>query len=526
MDSLERRTHAATDAAPGPRANTPVAHSRKRMAGRRRTAAASLLLAGLAACAAAMLPPASALASGTAAGGGANTLQNTGLTPKSPIPLVAVRSGDAQSASRLPVVAVPFLSAVQMAKPAHTPATVLAPVPANAAHRLAAYLFPVNQWDWVYLIGPRGLRGRAELANDGGVAVTLRNSHASLELMTPGGSPLMAQGMAGQFFPAAGEALNRAQPGAKWTREDLLQHATIAYHNRHRLALFAFRSQNGRSVYGYSFYQPSYIGAFAWASEFVCAASGTDAGLAPWIMASSLAALTGIGEPQLSGTPVPAPLTGVFAGGRSYRLPVPRGFSTQGMVLPTAAGVAWIGQPAWIDTGTGMRADIPAAPFSINLSPPGTKTLTYPADARQLATVAPYKLGAFTNAPWYTSVSLMQTAGPDWLLYSATYAATGMNQPAGNSLYAINLRTGSASPEHIASFLDAGGMFFSLGTHGPYVAYDQSTDLDPKGTILHSIWLVDLNTGKRVHLPPSALHGSTVTTVIGGRRVRIAMSPY
>ncbi|MHB1684851.1 MAG: hypothetical protein ACYCYO_18840 [Bacilli bacterium] len=528
MDSQMRRFDRLPENAQTVHKDSQSQPPRRRFTNRKRFVSAALI-AAFASCATIVLAPASAPASAMASAAGAavsqTVLMGTNLIPDHPIPLVTGPIGSAQNISRIPVVVLPFSSAGEMAKPADLPTTVLAPVPPNAAKRLAAYLFPINQCNWVYMIGPRKMKGTAELAADGGASVKLQNAHASLTLRHVGGSPLIVEGMASQFFAAAGEDLNHAGLGLKWSRRDLLQNASIAYRYEHRLALYAFQSKQGQSVYGYGFFQPSYIGPYSMAAQFVYSADNTDASLAPWVMASSLSTLTQIGEPQLSGTPIAAPMTPVPAGNRTYRLPVPKGFNTQGMALPTSAGVAWIGQPTWLNTGNGMRADIPSGSFSINLSPPGTKTLAYPS-VRELTTVASYRLGTITDAPWYMSVYLMQTAGPNWLLYGTYFAAVGMNQPAGNDLYAIRLQGGHPIPEHITSFLDAGGYFFSLGAYGQYVVYDQSDDLDAHGIIFHHIWLVDLSTGKRVHLASSALHGSTVTTVIHGKRVRIGLRNY
>ena len=47
------------------------------------------------------------------------------------------------------------------------------------AKRLAAYQFPIDQWDCFYMIGPRGMKGTAELGVDGGVGIKLQNAFKS-----------------------------------------------------------------------------------------------------------------------------------------------------------------------------------------------------------------------------------------------------------------------------------------------------------------------------------------------------------
>ncbi len=495
-----------------------------------RSVRARLALTG-AACATALLLPPAAITVASAQSAAPQTLRlysNTVLKPRNPIPLPALPNLDNPWSTRIPTVVVKVSSAVEMATPASPPPSVFAPVPANVANRLAAYLFPVNQWDWMYVIGPRGLKGTAELAADGSDAIVLKNKHAFIELDTPGGSPIAAFAMAEQFHPAAGKALAHAGLGITYSQSDSLRHSTVQYEYRHRLALFAFASQGGQSVYGYNLYDPSgqamEVNPFGRSAQFVYASDRTDANLAKWVVQSGLSALTHIGAPDLSGAPIKTATVSVSAGNRAYTLQAPEGFSSYGMATLTGSGVAWLQQPTWVDTGSGMRADIPSGPFFIELSPPNSRTLTVASPTRQLVSIPPYKLPDASNVPWYTSVDLLRTAGPHWLLYTTTYAGVGMNQPAGNDLYAIDVGSASSRPVHITSFVYAGGMFFSVGVYGSYVVYDQSGITGAKGGFSHHIWLVDLNTGKRRHLPTSALKGSTVSVTIHGKRVNVLLS--
>ncbi|MHB1629866.1 MAG: hypothetical protein ACYCVB_16115 [Bacilli bacterium] len=380
------------------------------------------------------------------------------------------------------------------------------------------------------MIGPRGMTGIAELATDGGAGFTLANADASITFSHIGGSPFMAQGGAALFFPAAGAALNRAGLGIKWTAKDLLHQATLSYRYSHRVALFSFASKSGRSVYGYAFYQPAYIGQFNMQAQFSFSTNRADTSLAPYVMASALSNLTQVGEPQLAGAVLPAPVTPVAAGNHVYRLPAPKGFPTQGMVLPTVRGVAWIGQPTFIYINAHARpgltptnSSVPSDMFSINLGPAGEPTLGR-GNFRTLTIIAPAQPGVWSNAPLYTSARLLETAGSNWLLYSVTCASLGMNQPAGNALYAISLKASQPVPHLLTSFLDAGGYFFTYGTYGPYVIYDKADDLNPQGKILQHIWLVNLDTGQRTRLPSTALQSGAVTANIGGRVVHVHMS--
>ena len=490
---------------------------------------AAAILAGFTLCAQGAAPASPASAATLQNTLPPNTLLGTNLVPAHSIPLITGTQSYKGGGSTIPVTVLPFTSGVQMTGPTHVPKSVLAPIPATVAKRMAAYLFPVNNLEWAYLIAPRGMAGKAELATDGGESFTLANADASIVFRHVGGSPFIAQGGAAQFFPAAGAALDRAGLGIKWTAKDLLHPATLNYRYNHRVALFSFASKSGRSVYGYAFYQPAYIGQFNMQAQFSFSANRADAGLAPYVMASALSNLTQVGEPQLAGAVLPSPVTPVAAGNHVYRLPVPKGFPAQGLVLPTARGVAWIGQPAFIDTNTDAargfapaNSSVPSDMLSISLGPAGEPMLGR-GNIRTLTLIAPAQPGVWTNAPLYTSVRLLETAGSNWLLYSLTYTRPGMNQPAGNALYAISLRSSQPAPHLLTSFLDAGGYFFTYGTYGPYVVYDTANDLNPQGKILQHIWLVNLSTGRRTHLPSTALQSGAVTANIGDRLVHVRM---
>ena len=452
----------------------------------------------------------------------ANTEIGPGLVAQKPLPLVTGPKVTFPNETPVPVVDVSFTSAVLMKKPTDLPTSLLAPIAPQVAKRLAAYIFPINQWDFVCMIGPRGMKGTAQLATDGGMGVTLTSRQATLEFTHVGGSPLMADGLAASLFPAAGKAVNQDGIGAKWTQNDLLHHAAIAYFYDHRVAVFAFQNKDGRSVYGYGFYQHSYLGAFSMASQFIYASTKRDADLAPYVMASALSTLTAIGEPQLSGTIVPVAHAGVRQDGRVYQLAVPEGLSAMGMVVSTPKGTVWTLEPTLISTGNGLRPEIPSGPFLINISPRGTTRLT-DANARTLAMVAPYRFGVFASIPWYANVHLLQPVAKDWLLYSVTYVAVGMNQPAQNDLYAVNLQAGANSPTLLTSFQDAGGFFFFVGSYGTYVIYDSANDLIPSGNMAHDLEMVDLQTGQRTHLSSSDLHNNVVTVTIGGQRREILL---
>ncbi len=497
---------------------------------RRLMTGAAAILAGFTLCALGAEPTSSASAATLQNAPPANALLGTNLVPARPIPLITGTQSYKGGGSTIPVTVLPFTAGGEMSGPTHVPKSVLAPIPATVAKRMTAYLFPVNNWEWAYVIGPRGMTGKAEIATDGGAGFTLANADASIVFSHVGGSEFMAQGAAAQFFPAAGAALNRVGLGIKWTAKDLLHPATLSYRYNHRVALFSFASNSGRSVYGYAFYQPSYIGMFNMQAQFSFSADGADTSLAPYVMASALSNLTQVGASQLAGTVLSSPVTSIAAGNHVYRLPVPKGFPTQGMVLPTARGVAWIGQPTFIDTNTDAargftpaNSSVPSGMFSINLGPAGEPTLGR-GNFRTLTIIAPAQPGVWTNAPLYTSARLLETAGSNWLLYSVTYASLGMNQPAGNALYAISLQASQPVPRLLTSFLGAGGYFFTYGTYGPYVVYDKADDLNPQGKILQHIWLVNLGTGKRTRLPSTALRSGAVTANIEGRVVHVHMS--
>jgi len=458
------------------------------------------------------------------------------LAPAKPLPILTGNTAQTAVGSQIPVVLVPFSSGVQMSKPTRVPTRVWAPIPTAVARQMAAYLYPLGTQEWAYVVAPRGLRGSAIVGADGSNGLTLSGPDASVLFSHAGGSLPMAEAAASPYFPAAGRALAEnmgwSTTGLQQANAYLIQHASVRYEDGRRVALFAYSNAEGRSVYGYASYQPLYMGAFNIGAQFDFVTDRADRPLAPYVMQSALGTLQQIGAPQLSGDVVPMQTASVMIGQNRYRLPVPANTAdSTALVRATPHGIAWISEPPMINTDPKATAAwqvqmalIPGQGYAINLSPRGHHAdLTHSA-FRTLAVVPPYELGAWTSQVWYATLALGQQAGPNWLLYDTSYKAIGMNQPAGNNLYAVNLQTATPNPVLVTSFFDAGGLFFSYGTYGPNVIYEQANDLDPQGRMIQHLVMVNLASGARTLLPTSDLHGDVVTLDIAGQAVHVTLS--
>lgn len=458
------------------------------------------------------------------------------LAPAKPLPMVTGNTAQTASGSPIPVVLVPFTAGVQMSKPTHVPKSVWAPIPTAVARQMAAYLYPIGTQEWAYVVAPRGLKGSAIVGADGSNGLTLSGPDASVLFSHAGGSLSMAQSAAAPYFLAAGQAaakdMGTSPAAAEQANAYLIQHASVRYEDGQRVALFAYSNTEGRSVYGYAFYQPLYMGAFNLGAQFDFVTDQADRSLAPYVMQSALGTLEQTGAPQLSGDVLPMKSASVKVGPSRYRLPVPANArDTSALVKATPQGIVWISEPSMINTDPKATAAwqvqaalIPGQAYAINLSANGHHgDLTHSA-FRTLAVVPPYELGAWTSQVSYATVALGQQAGPNWLLYQTSYEVPGMAQPAGNNLYAVNLQSATPNPVLVTSYFDAGGLFFSYGTYGPNVIFDQASDLDPQGQIIQHLVMVNLASGARMQLPTSDLHGNVVTLDIAGQAVHVTLA--
>lgn len=452
------------------------------------------------------------------------------LTPAHALPFITGQIGFTGHGSMVPVTVLPFTSGLAMSKFKSPPKFVLAPVPPAVAKRVSAYLYPVNEGEWAYVIAPRGMTGNAGLGTDGSGGFNLQSPDATLSFDHVGGSTFMAQGAAALFFPAAGQALNRDNAGVKdvtpWSRQDLLQHANLSYRDHNHLALFAFTSTSHHFVYGYAFYQPDMnrTGAFNTQAEFDFSSDQRYRDLAPYVMASGLTTLIQIGDPSLAGTAIAMQSRTVVSGGRDWQLTAPKGLAGTTMALATPRGVAFIQEPGFTQTATNSPyAKIPNTYYGISLSASTTRNLTAEQTIRGLALIPPYQLGPWTDEPLYAYVNLSRSAGPNWLLYTTTWAGIGMVQPEDNALFAVSLQAANKAPMRITSYLNGGSYFFSYGTYGSIVVYDESNDLSPKGATIQNIGMIDLRTGERTYLPSSDLHDGVITVGVAGRIVHIPL---
>ena len=217
-------------------------------------------------------------------------------------------------------------------------------------------------------------------------------------------------------------------------------------------------------------------------------------------------------------------VSSVNVSGQSILIP-----NSDGHAVRTPQGVAWIWQPPTAMKGPvgSPWSKVPTGSYYIAFATPQNGQVVQ--NSVQLKQpISSLRIVSGDNDVFYTYPRLGSLVNNRWLLYTVTWAVPGMNQPYGNDLHAYDIQTGKDTT--ITSFVDAGGMFFSMGTSGRYLVYDKSGIIDAKGDFGHSVWLVDLATGKQTKLPTSDLiksgstSGESVRVTIGGTTLIIPMA--
>ena len=440
-----------------------------------------------------------------------NTYQMGTLTPVSPLTIPTLSSSSNNYSAELPVIRVRGSYAVEI-HPLASPKKVLADVPTQLARQLAAYFVQMNQTTSFYLIGPRKMKGQAELGTDGSFDVFLKNSMASIELDTPGGSELSTWSLAAPFFSAAKKSLEQNGVGQS---PSSTQNTTIQRPNPHT-ALFAFIDQNGSKVGGYSFYQSNwYASAFGGAAQMVYLANSEGWKYATWTLNSAIAVLDNIGEPQIGGKVLPP----------HFATNVSRGpYFPAGSAISLDQHIIWLQHNVYVQRGSTSTpsSSFPIAPFLLMEGAYRNGKLI-PNSGVELAEIPWMKSYLGDNKPLYDYPFLLHLTGGRFLPYIEIWAGYGMNQPATNNLYVFDLK--SHRNQMITSFPLFGGTFFSVGTIGDELVYDKSGIIDAKGDFGHHLWLVNLATGKSTHLPTSDLHGQTVIAKVNGKSQHIPLTP-
>lgn len=450
---------------------------------------------------------------------GVKQYANQTLIPKRPIPIIAPSLLQNGVGNPVPVVQVPVTAAVGSEVSVNPPVQVNAAVTPAQAKQLAAYLIPVNQYTWLYLLGPRGMHGKVELAADGSASISLTEADATIELSLSGGSPVMAASLSKPFFESA--RTNMVSYGLdKQVSKNNIPNTTVQYRYNHHVAVFAFENTKGQSVYGYNYYNSNSAdaGPFDQGTVFTYEATGVAKSLTSAVMASALANLQDIGESSVNGPTVATKDSTVQFGTKSVKLETPSLPSFTPQAVDTSAGIVWLSQPGWISAYPKQSHGlIPNGPFFINLTKQISNSDSLSKTPSQtLVTIPAYQLGVSVNEPLYNNVWFEGTAGSKWVLYTVSGAAPGMNDAANSALYAVNAGNPGAAPTFISSYMDGGGGFFFVGHSGSTVVYDVANDLNPNGNIKNSISMIDLSTGKRTPIPSNDLKNGIVTVNIDG----------
>ncbi|WP_067623622.1 hypothetical protein [Alicyclobacillus acidiphilus] len=448
------------------------------------------------------------------------------LVPAKPLPVVAPKLNGNGPGQLVPVVRVPVTVAISEQLSMSAPKAVYAQVSVGDAKRLAAYLVPVDPNTWMYILAPRGMTGKVELAADGSGVVELKSSDASIGLSFSGGSPISAAALGEPFFARARKDLVSDQVGSHPPNHNL-PNTSVQYFDNNRLAVFAFASTKGQSVYGYDYYglNSSDAGPLCQGALFSYAAKGSAKKLASDVMASAIATLDEIGEPNLQGPVVPTISQSATVSGRKVSLLEPKlaGFTPQ--VEAANAGIVWLSQPRVIAVDPeAPHGVIPEYAYYLNVTsgPVAAGAKLNTVESQTLTAIPAYQLGDSVNNPMYNSVRLIGVTGSNWVLYEVTASPLDANSGESN-LYAIDASKPNSKPILITPFMDGGGGFFYVGYVGTTVVYDVANDLNPNGNIVHHIAMLNLATGVRTSVPSTALKNGVVTVQIDGVTEQVAL---
>ena len=428
------------------------------------------------------------------------------MIPVKPISLPSL-SKSKHVGTILSVVRVPGSYAV-VVKPLASPKQVWADVPPNLANVLTAYFVQMNQTTSFYLIGHRGMKGKAELGGDGSFDVYLKNHTASIELDSTSGPILTAWSMAAPFFSSARKSLKQSGFGLSKP----IQHMIIHYSNPDT-ALFSFEDQHDQKVAGYDFYQPNwYASAFGGSAQMIYRANNADWKYAPWVLNAGIQALDHIGEPQNGGKVLRFGTTPKVTSG-SYFPP--------GSAIKINQHIIWLQNSWFVQRSTTVpNSRFPMAPYSLMIGTYINGKLI-PNSERVLATIPWMQQYEWVNQPLYDFSSLLRPTVGRYLPYIETWAGYGMNQPAINDLYVFDLKSGNH--RLITRFPLFGGSFFAVGTSRDFLAYDKSGVVAAPKNFTNNLWLVNLKTGKTTHLPTSDLHGQMVKAMVDGQTIHIPL---
>lgn len=450
-----------------------------------------------------------------------NTLQMYGagtLTSDHAVPWPGFQKNPNEYSSTVPVIHVPFTAAITTPTlPA--PKTISTSLPPQLSSKLVAYFVQMSATNSFYVLGPPMMTGQALAAADGSFEVYLHNSHASIELDTSGGSPLVADAMAAPFFATARAATSRDVPSS-----DIgpLAPATVIHPNTDTV-YFAFSTKSGRNVSGWNDYFPqSDMGT----ARMIYKSDLHDWSYAPYVLQATVNLLNNVFAPQIGRTIEQPRAATANVGGKRISIP-----NSDGRVVQTPRGLAWIWRPPVSVEGSLQSpwSLVPIAPYGLAFAVPH-KGKIVPHSVHLMQTIPSVRVVDGDNHVFYSYPNVSSITGNRWLLYTVTWSAPGLNQPYGNDLHVNDTQSGHDTT--LTSFVDAGGMFFSLGTSGQYLAYDTGGIRDAKGDLVHSVCLVNLATGKKAKLPTSDLiksnttSGESVQVTIGSKTLTIPFNQW
>ncbi|KLU60975.1 hypothetical protein CEB3_c25450 [Peptococcaceae bacterium CEB3] len=203
----------------------------------------------------------------------------TGGNPVAPAPVPTIEHQKYQTAIPVSILHPTYSSTAP--KVPSLPSEVKMSLPPSLASKLTAYYFPLGHIRSFYIVAPNGMKGKADVGQDGSYKVSLKNQDgAELYLSSAGACQGCAVDSAAMYFTSARkDAVDYGGPPGPYFQDLPVKMVTV----NSQLITFAYEEQNNKQLAGFAYYLPITQGLAAFLSEKY-AASGQDVqNLAPWI---------------------------------------------------------------------------------------------------------------------------------------------------------------------------------------------------------------------------------------------------
>lgn len=162
------------------------------------------------------------------------------------------------------------------------PSEVKMSVPTVLSQKLTAYYFPLSGNSSFYIVGPNGMKGNAQVGQDGSYQVSLENKDGSqLDLSSTGACQGCAVDAASMYFPSVRkDAINYGGYHGPFFEDLPVKIVTL----NSQIKTWGYSEKNNKQLAGFAYYLPvTAQGQGAFLSEVYVGSSTNIRNLAPWI---------------------------------------------------------------------------------------------------------------------------------------------------------------------------------------------------------------------------------------------------